>query len=72
MAVELILTPDEACLEVIRRAPETCSKVYADYRRALLRRFPYAIFYEYAEAVITVYGVLHTSQDPAKWRDRLA
>lgn len=41
------------------------------YRRALVRRFPYAIFYEYFENVTTIYAVFHCSQDPKKWRDRL-
>jgi plasmid stabilization system protein ParE len=41
------------------------------YRRGLIRRFPFAIFYEYAEATVTVYSVFHTSRDPEKWRERL-
>ena len=38
---------------------------------ALVRRFPYAVFYEYAEPTATVYSVFHTSRDPEKWRERL-
>jgi hypothetical protein len=45
--------------------------VYEAYRRALIRRFPFASFYEYAESVVTVYAVFHTSRDPGKWRQRL-
>ena len=45
--------------------------VYADYRRALVRRFPYAIFYEFADERVTIYGVVHIASDPKKWRDRL-
>jgi plasmid stabilization system protein ParE len=44
---------------------------HENYRRALVRRFPYAVFYEYAEETVTVYCVFHTSQDPEKWRQRL-
>jgi plasmid stabilization system protein ParE len=51
--------------------PEMHSKVFEDYRRGLVRRFPYAIFYEYAGGAVTVYCVFHTSRDPAKWRQRL-
>jgi plasmid stabilization system protein ParE len=39
----------EACIQSIRRNPKTYSVVHESYRRALLRRFPYAVFYEYAE-----------------------
>ena len=47
------------------------SVIHESYRRALVRRFPYAIFYEYGDEVVTVYCVFHTSRDPEKWRQRL-
>jgi plasmid stabilization system protein ParE len=62
----------DACISSICRRPEIHEKVYEDYRRGLVRRFPYAIFYEYAGDSITVYCVLHTARDPAKWRQRLS
>ena len=52
----------EACLEAVHRTPETFLKVHEDYRRGLLRRFPYAIFYEESDHTVTIYGVMHTSQ----------
>ena len=61
----------DACVQAICRMPEMHSKVYEDYRRGLVRRFPYAIFYEYAGDTVTVYCIFHTSRDPAKWRQRL-
>ena len=45
--------------------------IHDGYRRALIRRFPYAVFYEQSEATITIYAVFHTSRDPDKWRQRL-
>ncbi|MFH1570139.1 MAG: hypothetical protein ABIL09_19255 [Gemmatimonadota bacterium] len=41
------------------------------YRRALVRRFPYAVFYECTANAVTILAVLHTARDPAKWRQRL-
>jgi plasmid stabilization system protein ParE len=61
----------DACMQAICRMPEMHLKVHEDYRRGLVRRFPYAIFYEYARDVVTVYCIFHTSRDPAKWRQRL-
>jgi plasmid stabilization system protein ParE len=61
----------DACVQAISRMPEMHAKVHEEYRRGLLRRFPYAIFYEYADGVLTVYGVFHTARDPKKWRQRL-
>lgn len=68
---EEFLTSVEARLENIRRQPAAYSTVHEAYRRALIRRFPYSIFFEDEEQTVTVYAVFHTSRDPAKWRQRL-
>ena len=68
---EEFLSCVDACIQKICRTPEIYAKVYKEYRRALVRRFPYAIFYEYASETIVIYCVFHTSRDPQKWRDRL-
>ncbi len=68
---EEFLSSVEACLASICRTPEIYSAVHENYRRGLVRRFPYAVFYEYVERTVIVYGVLHTSRDPAKWRQRV-
>lgn len=61
----------EACIESIRRTPHLHASVHEGCRRALVRRFPYAVFYEHSEATTTVYAVFHISRDPDKWRSRL-
>ena len=66
-----VLNAVDASMERIRRQPAIYARVHEEYRRALLRRFPYAIFFEYAETAVTVYAVFHTSRDPEKWRLRL-
>jgi plasmid stabilization system protein ParE len=68
---EEFLSSLDASMESLRRLPEMCQVVHGVYRRALIRRFPYAVFYEYAAARITVYAVFHASRDPQKWRERL-
>lgn len=40
----------DACIEASRRSPEMHAKARGSYRRALVRRFPYAVFYEYVKA----------------------
>jgi len=62
----------DAIIQGLGRTPEMYSKVYKEYRRALVRRFPYAIFYEYSDRIITIYAVFHTARDPDKWRERLS
>jgi plasmid stabilization system protein ParE len=39
-------------------------------RRALLRRFPYAVYFVVDEDVVIVIAVLHVSRDPAEWQRR--
>jgi plasmid stabilization system protein ParE len=68
---EDFLSSVDACLEGIRRRPEMYPVVHEAYRRSLIRRFPYAVFYELSGATVTVYAVFHTSRDPDKWRQRL-
>ena len=60
------------CINRIRKNPELYEKVYKDYRRVVVHRFPYVVFYESSVNTITVYSVFHSAQDPKKWRKRLS
>jgi plasmid stabilization system protein ParE len=68
---EEFLSCVDACIQSIRRTPEGHRIVCASYRRGLVRRFPFAVFYEYAPDVVTVFCVVHTSRDREKWRQRM-
>jgi plasmid stabilization system protein ParE len=68
---EEFLSCVDACIQYICRLPELHARVHENYRRALVRRFPYAIFYEHNDRTVTVFCVFHTSQNPEKWRTRL-
>ena len=61
----------DASIQMICRIPEMYPRAYEHYRRGLVRRFPYAVFYKYSAETVTVYAVFHTSLDPEKWRERL-
>ena len=58
------------CIASIRRHPEAYQLVDPTMRRALLRRFPYAVFYEVGPVEIVVYGVFHGARNPAAWKRR--
>ena len=60
----------EEVLERIGRAPELYTAVYHDVRRALTRRFPYAVYYRIAGHEVVVLGILHTHRDPCEWQSR--
>jgi plasmid stabilization system protein ParE len=40
-------------------------------RRALIQRFPYAVYFSLEGETIVVLAVLHTSRDPAEWQRRI-
>jgi plasmid stabilization system protein ParE len=60
----------EEVLEHIGRTPEMYTAVYRDVRRALTRRFPYAVYYWMAGNEVVVLGILHTRRDPREWQSR--
>lgn len=44
--------------------------VYRTLRRAVVRRFPFAIFYEVLTSEIEVTAVFHSRRDPELWKSR--
>ena len=60
----------EVCLGTIRVAPARFPQVRGEARRALLRRYPYAMFYRVQGDVVQVLACLHTRRDPHRWRAR--
>jgi plasmid stabilization system protein ParE len=65
------LTAVDACLQKISRNPQSYQTIYKEYRRAVVRRFPYAIIYEATGTDVTIYAVFDSRQSPQKLRERL-
>jgi len=64
------LTAIEATLARIRREPLVFPVVYRDVRRALVRRFPYALFFVATANRITILACTHLRRDPRRWQSR--
>lgn len=64
------VTRVQATIDVIRRNPGQFPRIDGEVRRALVRRFPYAIFYLADPESVVIIAVFHTSRDPAIWRLR--
>ena len=62
----------DAVLRRVQRAPELAAPVRGPVRRALLRRFPYGVFYRAYEDYLVVLAVLHARRSPARWPGRPA
>ena len=57
-------------LERIERMPESFAIIRGQTRRALLHRFPYAVFYVFDPDVVGVTAVMHGRRDPRRWQER--
>ena len=57
-------------LQSIQNSPLSYPIVYRDMRRALTRKFPFSVFYQIHTNTVIVFGVLHASRDPKRWRNR--
>jgi len=60
-----------ACVSEIPRNPLLYPKVYSEFRRRLLRRFPYAIYFMIKNDQIVVFGLFHCARDPRTIRTKL-
>ena len=60
-----------ACAGEIPRNPLLYPKVYREFRRRLLRRFPYAIYFRIEDNEIIVFGLFHCARDPRAIRAKL-
>lgn len=60
----------DAALADLAREPLLSREVRPGVRRALLRRFPYGVFYTVSESAVTVIAVLHHRRSPRRWPRR--
>jgi plasmid stabilization system protein ParE len=61
----------DTAVQRISVAPRQFPVIYKNVRRALLRRFPYAlIFVIEADESLTVIACFHGNRDPVLWRKR--
>lgn len=52
------------CAAEIPRDPLIYQRVFGGFRRCLLRRFPYAIYYKVIGNEVVVFGFFHCIRDP--------
>jgi hypothetical protein len=50
--------------------PERYPVVRGEARRALLRRFPYAVFFVATPDLVSVLACMHARRDPRRWQER--
>lgn len=58
-------------LKGLRRLPNRHGIVFKDIRRAMVKGFPYAIFYRVVKQEVFIISIFHCSQDPSEWQSRV-
>ena len=61
----------EQQFERILENPRLYQVIHGSVKRALTRRFPYAIYYLLEPDAVVVLGVLHQARDPEQWKQQL-
>lgn len=64
---EEFLAAVQSTLRAIEQYPEMFAAVHGEVRRAIVSRFPFAVFYAVESRRIVVLRVLHTARNPALW-----
>jgi plasmid stabilization system protein ParE len=65
-----LLLSVEATLAAICERPASFPIVHQDIRRALIRRFPFGVFYILDKTKLIVLAVFHARRDPKQWQSR--
>jgi len=64
---ERFLAAVDSVFDAIEHYPQMFAQVDGEVRRALVSRFPYAVFYRSESKRVVVLAVLHTARDPRIW-----
>ena len=68
--IEFMERIDDALSRIVSN-PHMFPIVYRTLRRAVVRRFPFAMFYEVTANEIQVVAVFHSRRDPESWKSRV-
>lgn len=60
----------QSVFDRICEMPESHATVFGDVRKALVRPFPYSIFYRVRPGRVVVIAVFHSKRDPKAWQSR--
>jgi plasmid stabilization system protein ParE len=60
----------DAVIERMSANPRQFPAVFKHVRRALVRRFPYALLFVVESDTLLVIACFHASRDPAQWQKR--
>jgi plasmid stabilization system protein ParE len=71
LGMEFMQCIDDVLARVVRN-PYRYPVVYRNLRRAVVRRFPFAVLYEVTANEIHVIAVFHSRRNPEVWKSRVS
>jgi plasmid stabilization system protein ParE len=57
-------------IKIVQSNPYQFPIIKWDIRRAILKRFPYSIFFIVSPPIINVFALFHNSRNPKIWKSR--
>lgn len=60
----------QSVFDAIVDQPDRYPIVASDVREAMVRRFPFCVYYRVKPKRVVILAVFHTSRDPAIWQSR--
>ena len=67
-----LLDEVDAVLQRVVQSPFQFPEIKSDVRRAVLRRFPYSVYFQVSDEMVDVIAVLHQQRDPRTWQQRIS
>ena len=61
----------ESAFQMIKEMPNTWPVISMNFRRYLLKRFPYGVIYQIKQDDIYIAAVMHLSRAPGYWLKRM-
>ena len=58
-------------MERVVYSPFQFPQIRNEVRRALLRRFPYSVYFRVSDEAVMLIAVLHQHRDPRNWQKRI-
>jgi plasmid stabilization system protein ParE len=58
-------------MERVAHSPFQFPQIRSEVRRALLRRFPYSVYFRVSDETVDVIAVLYQHRDPKTWQKRI-
>jgi plasmid stabilization system protein ParE len=57
--------------DIIAERPTSFPIAHKSVRRALMKRFPYAVYFESRDEAVEILVVIHSARSPRVWKKRL-